>query len=144
MFDPKKCITEAMFFEEPDLSKSLKQGDRLLSFGLFCRTTKRDATIYYLDSSNEIKIPGEYLNLFQVLKRRDGEILRKFISSKGLLGFLGLGVELPGMLLSGVDSRGIRDILGKMISLGTFKIREILPGLLRPWELRNTENRIEI
>lgn len=143
MFDPEKCISEALFFEEPNLGRPLTPGDRMLSSGLFCRISKERAAIYYLTSSDELIIPREYLNLFSVLGRRDGGILRGLKSSSGLSGYLALGIELPGMLLSGADSRGISEILGKMVVIGTSLVRKIIPEL-ETWEIRNTENRIEI
>lgn len=137
------CLKEAVYFETEELSRDLKEKDTMLSSSMFSRSTKRDIIIYYLTSSDQIKIPKQYINLFRVLYRRDGNRLKYTVSdSSALEKFISLGINLPPILLENCDSRGIREILSKMILLGTKDLRKIMNW--EPWILSNINNTLEI
>ena len=139
----QKIIKEALFFEGPDtISKNLTPTERFLGSDMFSRVFQEKVIIYYLNSSDQIEISKDYLNLFQILNTREGDRLREGFESD-LHSFIRLGIELPGIILYQKDSRGIRNIISQMVLLGTTKIREILPDL-KPWTLSNINNSIEI
>lgn len=143
MLDVTDCIKTSLFFEGPEaLYKPLFPGETYLGSDLFCRVFKDKVIIYYMESSDQIEIPRSYLNLFQILNTRDGERLRG-IRNGGLQEFISLGIELPGILLFKTDPRGIRNIICKMVLIGTLKIREVIDSLT-PWKLSNINNTIEI
>lgn len=144
MLDVVKCIKDELFFEgEKSLEKQLKPLETYLGSDMFSRTYPDKAIIYYLNSSDQIEIPKEYLNLFQILNTRVGDRLRDGVPEGDLKAFISLGIELPGMILHKTDPRGIRNIVCQMVLLGTSKIREVLPSL-KPWILSNINNKIEI
>ena len=144
MLDVVGIIKEALFFEgEGSLKKILAPGETFLGSDMFSRVFPDKAIVYYLNSSDQIEIPGEYLNLFQTLNTRDGDRLRGNVSGEDLEVFVSLGVELPGILLHKTDPRGMRNIICRMVLLGTSEIRKIVPSL-RPWTLSNINNTIEV
>lgn len=142
MLDVKKCLEEAMFFEG-GIEKQLTPSERYLGSDMYVRVYPSKAIIYYINSSDQIEIPGPYLNLFQILQVRDGDRLREEIFGDDLGVFVSLGIELPGILLYQTNPKGIRSIICRMVLSGTSKIREIIPSL-QPWTLSNINNTIEI
>lgn len=143
MLDVQKIIEESLFFEGPEsLNKKLTPGERLLGSDMFVRVSSDMATIHYLSSSDQIEIPGSYLNLFQLLNVREGDRIHEVYESD-LHEFIYYGIELPKILLYRGDSRGIRNIICKMVLLGTSKLRGILPNL-KPWVLKNINSTIEV
>lgn len=143
MLDIPKIIKEALFFEDSvSISKNLIPSERLLGSDMFVRVYPEKAIVYYLNSSDQIEIPKEYLNLFQTLNTREGERIKTFYKTN-LHNFVYLGIELPGIFLYQRDSRGIRNIICQMVLLGTSEIRNIIPEL-KPWTLSNINSSIEI
>lgn len=145
MLDVKKCIKDELFFSggEESLSKSLTPGETFLGSDMFSRVYPRKVIIFYLNSSDQVEIPGKYINLFQILNTRVGDRFRGNVPGSDLESFISLGIELPGMLLHKTDPRGIRNIICKMVILGTSGIRDILPSL-EPWILSNINSTVEI
>lgn len=140
----KKCIKDTLFFEGPEsLKKPLTPKDIYLGSDISARIFPERVVIYYLNSSDEIYIPKEYLNLFQLLNTREGDHIRSSEDWGDLWMFLSLGMYLPGMILHGTDPKGMRSIISRLVLLGTSWLREVLPDL-PPWTLRNVNNTIEI
>ena len=142
MLDVVECLKDTLFFFEDELEKSLPIKEIYLGSDMFSRSSKDKVTVYYLESSNQIEIPGSYLNLFLELNRKEGDQLRG-LEGGGLQEFISLGINLPGMLLYRTDARGIRSILGKMVTIGTSEIRKIV-SKLKPWIISNINNTLEI
>lgn len=143
MLDVSEILRDTLFFEGPGLlSKPLSPKDTYLGGGLHARVTRDEVIVFYLDSSDQITIPGEYINLFRALQTRDGDRLRR-LREEGVSEFISLGIELPDIFLYSRDSRGVRQILGRMVTIGTTEIRKILTTL-RPWTLSNINNTLDV
>lgn len=132
-------------FEDLDIERKLKPQDILFSNLIFLRITSDKLTFHYLNSSDQILIPGIYLNLFTGMDRLLGDELK--YPKTDFEKFLFLGSRLSRMIWGG-DKENIEKLLSEIVRLGTKDIR----GLLRekfgykiePWTLRNITNTIEI
>lgn len=131
-------------YEDLGLSKKLKPKDILLDDFIFLRISESKLTFHYLNSSDQIIIPGVYLNLFMSIDRLLGdELLRPETT---LENFLCNGVKFSRMIYGATGN--IRKILSTSVSLGTKDLRVLLKTkfdyTLEPWTLRNITNSIEI
>lgn len=132
-------------FEDLGLSKELKEGDILFSSLIFLRVTPGKLTFHYLNSSDQIIIPGVYLNLFTRMDRLLGDELKQ--PKTNFEKFLFLGTRLSRMIHGG-NKENIENLLSDIVKIGTKDIRKLLKEKfdyrIEPWTLRNITNTIEI
>ena len=132
-------------FEDLNLNRELKPKDILFSELIFLRITKDKLIFHYLNSSDQILIPGVYLILFTGMDRLLGDELKK--PKTNLEKFLFLGSRLSRMIYGG-DKTNIEMLLSNTVKIGTKDLRKLLKEkfnyILEPWTLRNITNTIEI
>ena len=131
--------------EDLDLGRSLGSADILPSEDILIRLGNDKLTVHYLRSSDQIIIPGTYINLFLGIDRLMGDILGE--AKTGMELFLFLGSRFSRMLYGG-DKTGISSLLSRMVVLGSKDLRRYLKTEfgydLEPWTLRNVKNTKEI
>lgn len=131
-------------FEDLGLSRKLKPTDILMSSLIFLRVLPDKLVFHYLNSSDQIIIPGIYLNLFLGIDRLLGEELRT--PETNLETFLFLGTRLERMIYGG-NKENIRSLLSDIVKLGSKDLRLHLKEKfnydLEPLTLRNIINTIE-
>lgn len=132
-------------FEDLGLSKGLKERDILFSSLIFLRVTSGRLTFHYLNSSDQIIIPGVYLNLLTGTDRLLGDELKQ--PKTNLEKFLFLGIRLTRMIHGG-SKENIENLLSDIVRIGTKDLRGLLKEkfdyTIEPWTLRNITNTIEI
>lgn len=132
-------------FEDLNLNQVLKPKDILFSDLIFLRITQDKLIFHYLNSSDQILIPGVYLNLFTGMDRLLGDELKK--PKTGFEKFLFLGSRLSRMIYGG-DKKNIEILLSDIVKIGSKDLRKLLKEkfdyILEPWTLRNITNTIEI
>ena len=132
-------------FEDLNLNRELKPRDILFSELIFLRITKDKLIFHYLNSSDQILIPGVYLNLFTVMDRLLGDELKE--PKTNLEKFLFLGSKLSRMIYGG-DKTNIEMLLSNTVKIGSKDLRKLLKEKfnyqIEPWTLRNITNTIEI
>ena len=132
-------------FEDLNLNRELKPRDILFSELIFLRITKDKLIFHYLNSSDQILIPGVYLNLFTGMDRLLEDELKE--PKTNLEKFLFLGSRLSRMIYGG-DKTNIEMLLSDMVKIGSKDLRKLLKEKfnyqIEPWTLRNITNTIEI
>lgn len=132
-------------FEDLDIEKELKPRDILFSNLIFLRITPDRLTFHYLNSSDQILIPGTYLNIFTGMDRLLGDELK--YPKTDFEKFLFLGSRLSRMIWGG-DKENIENLLSEIVKLRTKDIRCLLKKKfgynIESWTLRNITNTIEI
>ena len=132
-------------FEDLNLNRELKPRDILFSELIFLRITKDKLIFHYLNSSDQILIPGVYLNLVTGMDRLLGDELKE--PKTNLEKFLFLGSRLSRMIYGG-DKTNIEMLLSDMVKIGSKDLRKLLKEKfnyqIEPWTLRNITNTIEI
>lgn len=142
-----KHFTETFYlgFEELGLSRELKPRDILFSSLIFLRVTQDKLTFHYLNSSDQIIIPGVYLNLLTGMDRLLGDELK--YPKTDFEKFLFLGTRLARMIHGG-SKENIENLLSDIVRIGTKDLRGLLREkfdyIIEPWTLRNITNTIEI
>lgn len=142
-----KHFTETFYlgFEDLGLGKELKPRDILFSNLIFLRVTSGKLTFHYLNSSDQIIIPGVYLNLLTGMDRLLGDELKQ--PKTNLEKFLFLGTRLTRMIHGG-NKENIENLLSDIVKIGTKDLRGLLKEKfdyqIEPWILRNIINTIEI
>ena len=132
-------------FEDMNLNKNLTPKDILLSDKIFLRIEPDKITFHYLFSSDQIIIPGVYINLFLGIDRLMGDRLSgvKTDLEKTLL----LGSILVRMIYGG-DKTMIGPLLSFLVKIGRKQLRDFLKNKfeykMEPWILRNSKNTVEI
>ena len=134
-----------LVFEDLNLNRELKPRDILFSELIFLRITKDKLIFHYLNSSDQILIPGVYLNLFTGMDRLLVDELKE--PKTNLEKFLFLGSKLSRMIYGG-DKTNIEMLLSDMVKIGSKDLRKLLKEKfnyqIEPWTLRNITNTIEI
>lgn len=132
-------------FEDLNLNRVLKPEDILFSELIFLRITQEKLIFHYLNSSDQILIPGVYLNLFTGMDRLLGDELKE--PKTNLEKFLFLGSRLSRMIYGG-DKTNIEFLLSDIVKVGSKDLRKLLKEKfdyqIEPWTLRNITNTIEI
>lgn len=132
-------------FEDLGLRRELKQRDILFSSLIFLRIIQDKLTFHYLNSSDQIIIPGIYLNLLTGMDRLLGDELKH--PKTNFEKFLFLGTRLTRMIHGG-SKENIENLLSDIVRIGTKDLRELLKEKfdyqIEPWTLRNITNTIEI
>ncbi len=132
-------------FEDLELGQELKPRDILFSNLIFLRMTTTKLIFHYLNSSDQIIIPGTYLNLFTGMDRLLGDELKK--PGTDLEKFLFLGTRLTRMIHGG-DKENIENLLSDMVKIGSKDLRGLLKKKfdyrIEPWTIRNTKTTLEI
>lgn len=132
-------------FEDLDLDRSLKPADLLPSDRIFIRVSPENVTLHYLQSSDQVIVPKEMLNLFKGVDRLLGEYLKD--PKTGMEMFLFLGSRFFRMLYGG-SPENIESLISRMIKVGSKDLRRHLRTeydyTLGPITLRNIKNTIEI
>lgn len=132
-------------FEDMNLNKNLIPKDILLSDKIFLRIEPDKITFHYLFSSDQIIIPGVYINLFLGIDRLMGDRLSD--SKTNLEKTLFLGSKLVRMIYGG-DKIMIDSLLSLLVKIGSKQLRDFLKNKfeykMEPWILRNSQNTVEI
>ena len=132
-------------FEDLGLSKKLSCADILFSDNILARLESDRVTFHCLTSSDQIVIPGVYINLFLGIDRLMGDKLKS--PKTGLEELLFIGSRLVRMIYGG-DKTGVHSLLSRAISIGTVDLRRLLKSKfdyhIDPWTIRNINNSIEI
>lgn len=132
-------------FEDMNLNKNLIPKDILLSDKIFLRIEPDKITFHYLFSSDQIIIPGVYINLFLGIDRLMGDRLSD--SKTDLEKTLLLGSILVRMIYGG-DKTMIGSLLSLLVKIGSKQLRDFLKNKfeykMEPWILRNSKNTVEI
>lgn len=132
-------------FEDMNLNKNLTPKDILLSDKIFLRIEPDKITFHYLFSSDQIIIPGVYINLFLGIDRLMGDRLSD--SKTDLEKTLLLGSILVRMIYGG-DKTMIGPLLSFLVKIGSKQLRDFLKNKfeykMEPWIFRNSKNTVEI
>lgn len=132
-------------FNDLSLSRSLKPADIIASGQLLIRLGEKKITVHYLTSSDQIIIPGEYINLFLGIDRLIGEQLKDAKTKMEKVLYLG---SCFSRMLYGGNKSNISILLSELVKLGSKDLRRYLRTefdyTLEPWTIRNRHNSIEI